>query len=272
MQNSWIFSATDYRDAIRQHLKIDGQARGYRTLLAKAAGCQPAYLSQILTGAVHLTPEQASGICDFLKLSELESDYFLTLVYLGRAGNPGLIAKLQKKLTLIRRQHQEQKTSAIQSEEQSYPREKAVSYYLNWMPSAIHLLLMLPDFQSPAQIARRLKISEDQTIKILRELQELGIVAMKNSQWKATAKTLHAADESIFAPLHHRNWREKASDYFNHGRLGENLHYTSVHCLDEKTFAEIRELLNQAIDRSRKLTIPAPEETIACMNLDWFKI
>jgi hypothetical protein len=272
MQNNWIFQLHTYRKVLTHQLTKEGKGRGYRSLMARAAGCQPAYLSQVLAGAVHLTPEQASGLCDLWQFLELEADYFLTLVHLGRSGQPGLTQRLEGKLQRLREQKAEQGVDSVQSEKQTYDREKALSYYLDWVPSAVHLCLMVPGHDHPGAIARRLKLDDGIALMTLQALEALGIARNAGARWILTSKSLHTADESLFAPHHHRNWREKAIEYFRYGRLSKNLHYTSVYCLDRDAFLKIRQELSQLIETSRRLAIPAAEETLTCMNIDWFEI
>lgn len=272
MNNHWVFEFDDYRKALAFQVKSEDKGRGYRTILARAAGCQPAYLSQILAGSVHMTPDQASGLCDFWQLSETESDYFLTLVHLARSGQQSLKVRLKRKLQKLIEQHEGEKASGVQIEKETYNRENVLSYYLDWVPSAVHVCLMLPDCDHPAAIGRRLKIDDGTALLALKVLESLRIAKKVNSSWRLTAKTLHASDESLFAPHHHRNWREKSIEYFRKGKIENNLHYTSVYCLDKKTFQRLRAELTQLIEVSRKLALPADEETLACMNLDWFEV
>ncbi|MGZ3712233.1 MAG: hypothetical protein ACXVBE_10770, partial [Bdellovibrionota bacterium] len=47
-----LLAAKDYRSFLRLVVAEEGKERGYRKRLADQAGCQPAYLSQILSGNV----------------------------------------------------------------------------------------------------------------------------------------------------------------------------------------------------------------------------
>lgn len=272
MQNNWFFKASSYREILDKKLKLEGKIRGYRTLMAKAAGCQQAYLSQVLAGNVQLTPEHASGLCNFWGLDELESDYFLTLVELGRSGQQHLNQRLLRRLENIKIEHEKQKPTHLKIEGQGYQREKALFYYLDWVPSAVHMLLAVPGYDRPSAIAKHLRIPETVVVNALNVLNELGMADRDNLSWKSKASGLHAADESLFAPHHHRNWREKAIEYFRHGKIGSNLHYTSVYSLDQETFTEIRNILLKAIEASKRAVVPATEKAIACINVDWFEI
>ena len=73
-------------------------AAGFKTELARAAGCTPSYLSQVVSGKPELTPDQAVAIADFLRLGPTETEFFLILVDQSRAGTPRLKSYLQKKL------------------------------------------------------------------------------------------------------------------------------------------------------------------------------
>lgn len=272
MTKIWIFRLTDYRKVLQRILDEDGSTRGYRTMMSQAAGCQPAYMSQVIRGTVHLTPEQASGLCELWNLNDIESDYFITLVLLGRAGSKGLEQRLLRKLEKLREQHEKEKGTELRGTDTGYSREKALAYYFDWIPSAVHILLTVPGFDHPPVIAKRLCIDESVILNVLTILQELGIAKLKDGYWKTTTKSLYASDVSLFAPHHHRNWREKAAEYFRQGKLHTNLHYTSVFSLDKRAFQKIRDALDHAIKNSRQTALAAPEETISCINIDWFEI
>ena len=85
-----IFVYEHYRDFIRDRMKADPKSWGLQSRLAKAAGCQQAYLSQVLKGQTELTPEQGLGICQFWNFSERETEFFLLLLQRDRSGQKSM--------------------------------------------------------------------------------------------------------------------------------------------------------------------------------------
>src|SRR4051794_2039842 len=122
MSNDWIFEVEDYRKVLKKKLEADGSVRGYRTKLAAAAGCQPAYLNHVLDSGAEFTPDHAAGISEFWGLDDLASEYFLNLVHLARAATPRLGNQLQKKLEQLRATHYKTRRSRLSHE--GYDSEK----------------------------------------------------------------------------------------------------------------------------------------------------
>ena len=77
MSDLTIYEFEDYRQFIRHQLEANKQQRGYQSVLAKAAGCQPSFFSQAVRGQVQLTPDHAVGLADFWQLDSHQTDYFL---------------------------------------------------------------------------------------------------------------------------------------------------------------------------------------------------
>ncbi|MDQ3232688.1 MAG: hypothetical protein M3Q07_12790 [Pseudobdellovibrionaceae bacterium] len=97
-----FFEQENYRDIIRGKIRDHSRKRGYQTQLAKFAGCQVSYFSQVLKGQVQLTPDQAAALCEVWNLADLEAEYFLTLVNFERAGSPQLQQRLRTQLEKLR--------------------------------------------------------------------------------------------------------------------------------------------------------------------------
>lgn len=270
MQNKWIFSCKDEVELILKKIQSDGQKRGYKAQLARAANCQPAYLSQVLRGKAKLTSEQAVGLCGFWDFNENETDFFITLVELGRAGSQILTKTLHKRLLkLIETQQEENKK--LQPPPPHHP-EKALDYYMDWVVSAVHMALTIPDLNEVSLIADKISADKVRVHKALNVLKELGIVEQKGEKWSLTFKNLHASQKTLFANLHHKNWRYKSSEKLNADEHHNNLHYTSVVSISVEDFLAVRQLLVERINQSQKIVKDSKEEILACITLDWFEI
>lgn len=75
-----LYNYQDYKSYLRDRCAERSSARGFQSLLAKAAGCQAPFISQMLRSHVHITPDHACGLAEFLGLDEVETEYFLNLL------------------------------------------------------------------------------------------------------------------------------------------------------------------------------------------------
>ena len=265
---SRLLSATDYKAFLRTVVAAEGKERGYRKRLADQAGCQPAYLSQVLNGSVELTPEQADRLCTFWNFAPLESEIFLTLVLLGRAGSPSLRSRLSEKLSTLKTQWR--KTDATFEQPELSASDRALLYYARWVYSAVHVLLTVPTLRTPEALAKHLDLDRAEINEALERLEQIGLAEKEGAKWKVKQMSLHAPQGAAAADIHHRNWRVKALGLSEAGK--KNLvRYTSVHSLSAKDLGKVREILDQAIRQTRDVISPSPEETGACLLVDYFE-
>src|SRR5688572_3447585 len=123
-----IHSFDDYRPFLEAAMN-EGRfgARGPRSKLAEAAGCQVAYVSQVFGGRADLSLEQASGVADYLKLDDEERGYFYDLVLHARAGTQDLRAFYAKRLRAARQNRLELGTRLRPAAEVQF--EDRATYY-----------------------------------------------------------------------------------------------------------------------------------------------
>lgn len=150
-----LFTSSDYKAYLSK--LVEGSSWGTISRLADAAGCQRSYFSKVLKGSIHLTTDHASGLCDYLKFSNEEADYFMALVELGRAATPAYRRRIHSKLKMLRDEH-ENLTMRLKRPAARLG-EKEMLYYSAWYYSAIHILVSIPEFQSVEAIAKRLELN-----------------------------------------------------------------------------------------------------------------
>ncbi|MBI1861558.1 MAG: hypothetical protein HYR96_11635 [Deltaproteobacteria bacterium] len=91
-----VFQYTEYKSFVLEAARLLG-GRGQFRKMALHLGVHPTLITLIFRGDRHLTSDQAADLCSYLHLSEIESDYFVTLVELQRAGRPGLRQLLERR-------------------------------------------------------------------------------------------------------------------------------------------------------------------------------
>ena len=265
-----LFTFKSYLDFLRADIAANSQLRGYQSRLSEVAGCQRSYFSQVIKGRTIMTTEQAFCLTSFWQVSELETEYFLTLIHRERAGS----AKL--------RTHYDRQLARLASDSESIARRTNAStlsehgvqeYYATWYWVAIHMLISAPGFDTARKIAARLNLDEAQVVHCLARLTSLGIIAKNvgSAGWSPTLVDLHLANSSPMSKINHANWRRRALEDLD-GAADNSLHYTAVFALSRADAAVIREDLLSRVVQLRKQIIPSPSEDIYAFNLDWFRV
>src|SRR4051794_14378193 len=126
-----VFEFRDYRAFLKHWLKAQKELRGHQAKLAHAAGISSTLMSLILKEDKHLTLEQASELCDLFTFNDAETDYFLTIVALGRAGSSKLKTKLMHKIGALQKQSQKL-SHRIEKDIELSDEVKAI-FYSSWL-------------------------------------------------------------------------------------------------------------------------------------------
>ncbi len=263
-----IFSYVEYKkylDDLSEHSSI----RGFRSRLAEAGQCQRAYFSRVMNTEIHLTPEQAYGITEFLGLSEAEASHFLDLVSFARAGTPKLRASLKRKIEKNRVEHEDLKNRYSMTQISDSAKEGL--YYSSWHWAAIHLATGIPSLQTSAQIAGHLNLPEMTVEGTLRSLEQMKLVKKKKDRWVFDSADLHLPRHSVMTTMNHAHWRHQALMDSQKGKV-ENVHYSVVHTHSEEDFEKLRQLVISFIDSTRKVVGPSKNEMMSVICLDSFRV
>jgi len=263
-----IFSFSDYKVYLKYRTKLEKRIRGNQKALCEAGGLQPSFLSRVVHESLHLTPEHAVGMARFWGLNTGESQYFLELVNMARAGTPLLRKAIQERL-------QELKERGTQVTERltlpSLSEEKVQAfYYSSWLISAIHVLISIEGFQTTDVIANRFSVSGDTVERILSQLREFGLIDYKNKKWQVGHSFIHLPRHSPFQGLHQSNWKSQAIlDVY---RNTSSLHYCNVHSISNADFFQIKEELVSLISKTTKTIQESPAQRLGCINIDYFEL
>lgn len=260
-----VYDYDDYLTYIQENLNKNTDVRGFHAQLAKAAGMHPSYLSRILHQSIHLTPDQAAGLCNFWNLDRDETNYFMNLVHLARAGTPNLKRIIEAELKIIRDKHQNLGES-LPAEKVDTQKENL--YYSAWYYCAVHVLLTIPKMQTEAAISEKLNLPLNHVRKVLESLENLNLAKRNKNRWEPTKSNIHLDNESWMAAVHHINWRTKITDRIQF-KNPEDLHFTGLHTLSTSDFKKVKSLLLETIVKVDKIVRPSPEEELGCLLIDW---
>lgn len=262
-----VFLFDDYKDFLRSSI-AENKQRGAQSLLADAAGCQRAFISQVLNSHIHLTMDHAAGIASYLNFSELETDYFVELVAMARAATESMRKLIFRRLKDLRRR----RADLTEKFSKASSGDLHTLYYSSWHWMAIHVLTSITQFQTASAISEHLGIPLVKTEEILSGLLKMGILEKsKSGRWSPTAKDIFLSRSSPMTFTNHWNWRLKALENIQAGDQ-DSLHYTAVVALSRKDAEKIKTMLVEFIETSRKIIAPSPEEKLIALALDFFRV
>jgi uncharacterized protein (TIGR02147 family) len=242
---------------------------GLISKMAEAAQCQRSHLSRVIKAKAQLTLEQAAGLSEFFKLNDVESEYFLALVELERAGTPVLKARFKKRITQIR-QDQENIGKRLRVSSLNVA-EQEMTYYSAWYWLAIHIAVSIPELQTPAKISKRLNLEEDFVRECLEKLESFNLVKRIGERWVFSSQSIHLPKTSPLIGIHHGNWKSRAV-LSSQTAANDHLHYTVVQSLSREDFQKVKAVLLETIDHFSKIALPSKEEELVCFSCDFFRV
>ncbi|HLE00217.1 MAG TPA: TIGR02147 family protein [Bdellovibrionota bacterium] len=262
-----IYGLKDYRSVIAQSIQ-NSPERGCRSRLAQAAQCSPSWITRVLNGSVHLTPDQAFSIAQHLTFNESETDYFLLLLEHERAATSALRNRITAKVNALRTEGRALR-SGIRTDS-SISEKDRVRYHSSWLFAVIHVLCMIAPL-SLEEISSRLRTTREVVKSVLVALEEMGLLFRQSGKWEATSRNIHLPSTHVLANLAHANWRQRTLQLLQEPREA-GFHYSAVHCLSRSDVEWIRALLKETILNCRKRIEHSPSETLSVLCLDWYEL
>jgi uncharacterized protein (TIGR02147 family) len=264
-----IYSFSSYKTYLRARIDEEENPWGLLTKLAAAAGCQRSYFSRMLSQETHLTPAQAFGLSRYWGLTNDETEYFLGLLEVERAGTSDYRDHLKRKNEELKRRQED--LAQLVKRNLAVSDERDLEYYSAWFWVAVHALTSIPQFQSESAISEKLGISRSQVRMILNVLEKWGAVYQDGARWKYNAREQHLSKESPLVCFHHSNWRQQAIMDAQR-RNPASIHYTVVQSLSRADFERVKQLVLDLIEKSSRIAGPSKEEDLMCLTCDFFSV
>lgn len=264
-----IYPFKDYRAYIKAQIQAHKEIRGYQGKLADVAKCQKPYFSNVLSGKVNLSAEQAMRLTLFWQLLGTEADYFLELVNLERTDFQPLKARIKNHLSGLRAASENLSKRIPQN--LKIDAENSVTYYSSWVWSAIHILAGVTGYHTVPAIAERLHLSPKLVQSYLSKLEEMGLVKCNGEKWATVSGYLHLSKDSSLNSLHHLNWRQRAV-IDSQLPSSDGVHFTCVQSHSHSDFLKLKDLLLEYIDKHSAIIAPSENEELTSVCIDFFKV
>ncbi len=265
-----IYHYRDYKKYLNDLIdSYPNGGRGVKKTLGEAINCQSAFITHVLSGSNHFSPEQTVACSQFFGLTSDETEFLLLMVNQNRAGTE-VLRKFYDKLIKqrVKTNHQLKDRLNIKSE---FSNEDLAIYYSSWKYSAVHTLISIPEFQTSQQVAKRLRLSNKTVNSILEFLCTMGILDKKQNGLYQVINELHLDLNSPFTIQHHTSWRIQTIERYNQ-KKEESIHYSLAFSCSKKDMLELKKKIHQCIVDCNALIPPSPEETAGAFCVDFFEL
>jgi uncharacterized protein (TIGR02147 family) len=264
-----IFDYRDYKAYLRDLAKSKGLRSGFKARMADAMNCQATYISQVLTGAQHLSLEQAEALARFLKLEEQERSYFFLAVQFARAGTVQLRRHFQSEMDA----HLERRLNLVErfGRQSELTKEAQSIYYGCWVYAAVHIALTIPELRTVEALADHFRLPRKTVAEALSFLESLQLAQRSGSNYRIGTTFLRVGNDSPNLNRHHMNWRHQATESLDR-QSKRDAHYSAVVSLSEADAARVKERIFEMIADVTTIVKDSKEEVIYGICFDLFDL
>lgn len=242
--------------------------RGFQVRMAKAIGCQAAYLSQVLKGNSELTEDHALKLAIFLNLSGAATEYLVLLVRQSRASTPALRDYLERRRLEIVGEQEEVK-SRVRSKSLHVDEATLFRYFSSGLPSLLHIATSSERYCTVEALAARFRLAPERVKEVLAFLEEIHFVEKKGNGWRYSTAPLHDPRESPANISHQLGRRQQVMRSIEENHP-DDIHFSSVFTLDAATYGTLKSDLLDHIERSHRKIHAGGSDEVYQMCLDLF--
>lgn len=242
------------------------QGRGESLKLAQFLNVKPSLVSTILNTDRHFSIEQIYDLSEYLNLNEIETDYFISLATIEKAGT----VKLKEYWTNQRNKIAEnaKKLKTRMHFENELTEEQKLTYLSDPIYSFIRVLSTLKHGVDLDLINHLSGRSVEDIQKALNFLINNNLIKKKNNKLFSSEKLIYFDRESPHFLRHHLNWRvNQLVRMSNLNNFDLNLNFPCT--LDKESFEKSREILVTAFKQIVELVKDAEPNEMAVLTIDF---
>ncbi len=215
--------------------------------------------------------EQGEAANIFMDHSNEESQFFLILIQLAKAGTPALKRRIQMQISQIL-----EKRLILRERLGIAPglnTEAQAEFYSSWIYGIIHVILTIPELQNAEAISKYLGLSVRRVGEILDFLVSVGLaIKAENNRYDIGTARIHLGSDSPLISKFHTNWRVKAIQSLEKESASDDLHYSSAITVSKEDAIKIKSILIKYIQEIKLIVRDSSAEVPFCFNIDFFKI
>lgn len=265
-----IFDFDHYKNWVNARIsQMPQRGRGQYKKIAELLGISAVVVSQVFKGPRELSLENAMEISVYFALTELETDYFLTLVEKERSGSHKLKIYFETKIRALKKKRGPIERVVKRNSELN--KEIQAVYYSDWVYSAVKLLSMSEDPLSLDEITAILNLPLQRTKNAAEFLIRHNLVHEERSKLRAPSSLTHLGPNSPFLSTHLQNWRTLTLSRIDR-RTTTDIFYSGPMMIEPKYYMKIRGQILEFIKEFSRSVEESESRELACLNLDFFKI
>lgn len=264
-----IFAYNDYKKFFNAWVELKPKnGYGEYRKVSQALNLSTTMISQVFKSDKHLSMEMAADLCDYLGLTDDETDFFLLLVEYQKAGSLKLKIKLERQIK--KSQEKSAKLESKVKKDIELSDGDKVIYYSSWLFQAVRLLSDIDGFGDADVIALRLNLPKNQIQKVIHFLLETNLCKREKGLLKMGPAITHINSKSPMVSRHHLNWRLRGHQQmtFNDEK---NFFATVPMVLSVELAEKLRQELPQFIQNITSEIVSSKSEVVRCLNIDFFE-
>lgn len=266
-----VYEFRSYKEYLNAWLEAQPKAgHGLRRKMAEVIGTQTGFITQVLSGSAHFSPEQVFSLSEMLGLGPEESQFLQLILQLERAGSVDYRRHVEKQIAKIL---DERKKLSQRLKSQDFPSDLDQSrYFSSWFYACLHVMTTCERFQaSQAAMAESLGMPLAIISEAVEFLIHAGLIKEEKGRLVSGHARVHLGTDSPFLINHHRNWNLLALQKMSTD-LRKDLHYSSVTTMSRKDLEVVKEIFMRAIEDSKKIVRVSEGEKVCVTTLNFFEI
>jgi uncharacterized protein (TIGR02147 family) len=266
-----IFEFENYKVFVQEHLKtLPRRGHGQYRRIAELLGIHTTMVTHIFRGDSNLSVEQALKLAEHFVLSEIETEYFITLVQHSRSTNRHSRAFFERQRSALRTRILNL-GERLQAKKSLDERDQAI-FYSAWYYSGIRLLTAIHDLRSAEAIAELTSLSLPTVARTLEFLVSTGLLRREeNGRYVVDEMLTYVGRDSRLVTRHHLNWRLKAIEQLE-SIADDELVFTNSIALSKNDFLRIREEIVKLLETYKAIGDPSPPEELCFLAIDWRRV
>lgn len=267
-----IFAHSDTSKLLRAFIASQPQkGRGLVKQIAEHLGVASPQVSQFLSGIKTITMDQAYLIGKYFSWSELEMEYWLTLVDWERASHHDVKRHFKKKLLSIKKESL--KVSKVVSATTELSDVDKGQFYSSWIYSGIRLYCSLGRGKRIEEIHQAFpEYHANELNEIVEFLLQRQLIIKTGLVYELGMQRTFVPKGSPFLRQHQTNWRIRAVERSSF-ITDDELMFTAPLSISEAGFKKVRRELQDWIKHiSENLISYGDAEQVACLNIDFFRV
>ena len=284
-----VFNYLEYKTFISDFVKkqkeshfVKSQIVSYASL-AKDLGVKKSFMSQVISGELHLSSDQAYLLTGPLELKGKQSEYFLLMVEFARTKLENRKRHLKIELENLRKKFGKSRAQIDSEFLDSESSDRLMTTYLSDpFHSIVHVFLTVEKYRkSVVEITSTLKISSQRLANILNTLSKLKLIKIEGSPSAVSIKKnmvritdvksrIHTPDMTDLNSAHQMLMRSVSLERLQSLEPDEKEGFHVVFSCDPQSFEKIKSLWQAYTKSVSDIVKDAGSERIYQLNFDLF--